>query len=140
MFFEMCKCKKCGSSLEPDSEDTIRSYQEEYEKRKIAYASEEPPEIFNYIIMKCTNGKCLNKVKTSHEEILKSISEGWSKIAWSYYMQDESNKFNFHEHFTKYIMLKGLNKFVTQKDLDNNAVLRDYVRYVEGQLTEDGED
>jgi len=139
MFFEMCKCKKCNSFLKPEIEETIEDYKKKFDERKILYPTEKPPEIFNYFIMKCENNECLYKTKMTHKEILTMISKKWSEIAWSYYLSEEKNKFNFQEHFTKYIMLKGLNKFITQEDLDHNDVLRDYVRYVEGKLTEDSD-
>ena len=138
--FQLCLCKKCGAHLEPDVEETIDLYQEEFNEKRIVYMSEEPPVIFDYLILRCSNPECNTVTKMLHEEILREVRTRLSKFAWAYHLRDENNKFRFQEHFTKYIMLKGLSKFVSQEDLDNNKILEDYVRYVEGQLTEDSED
>lgn len=132
-----CKCEKCKEELDISFDDTIISYVKEFGKRKLHVPTEDPPQVFDYFIIKCANPSCGFKEKVKHEDLLKMMEKQWSKLAWSYYLIEEGEKFNFQEHFTKYIMLKGLGKMVTQKDIDNNKVIKDYVRYVEGKLTED---
>lgn len=129
-------CYKCNSTMNIDLDTTINEYIKILSDKKLVYPVEKSPIKFDFVFMNCSNMDCKNLIKINKEELLNKSMNWWSELAWSYYLQEEKTKFNFQEYFTRYILVKGLNKFVTKRDIDNNKVLKDYIKYVEGKLTE----
>lgn len=134
MLFEQCRCPKCLSKgYAPSYDDTIDAFMKnEYENSaNLVIASPEPPRFPDYLMFRCDH--CKHLERKTRQECLEMITEGWAKVAWQISQIEARKALNFENYFTKYILDKSLHKFVSQRDIDTNPLIRDYVRSVENE-------
>lgn len=130
MLFRFFKCPKCSErDFSPNFDESLDAFMKEYDCSVIS-EFEGPTKIPDYLIFKCINPECKYSCKYTHKEIIEKITQGWAMLAWKKSQQELKNSVNFDGYLTKYILDNTLHKFISQKDLDNNKILKDYINTV----------
>lgn len=136
MLFTFFRCPKCNlPDFSPDLDLTLETYMKnEYcNDHMLILPTSEPPTRPNYLMFKCTDRNCNEVVKLTEEEILKKIIDEWSKIAWYKSQKEIRDAANVENYFTRHLLDRDLHKFINEKDIQNNPLIRDYIKAIENE-------
>lgn len=132
-YFEICDCPKCGKkgTFLPSFEVTLNDFLSIYDQGALLVLNEDqPPTIPDYIIFSCSEEDCSFQKKMSDQEALTFLREGWAKMAWAEWQKSVRSAAEFDKHFTRYILDGSVGKFISEKDIQANPLIRDYIRVI----------
>lgn len=126
------KCPKCSTiKVSIDQEETFKAQVKAYKDLSLIIPTSEPPITFKSVNVRCFNENC-NYVDTlcCHEFIDQVLLE-WATINWKIFSNEFKNSFSYDEYFTKYLVDKDIEEVVKNKNLEQNPVIKDLIKYIE---------
>jgi len=129
--FDFCTCPKCNgkSCFSADAELTLSEFEKYYEEGGLLVLSPDvPPKFPDYIMFTCN--KCGHIEKFTDQQAISYVRTSLAKVAWATWQKQVSVAKEFDGHLTRYIYENGLGKFVTEKELLENPILKEYMRLV----------
>lgn len=126
------KCPKCqNKSLTVDLENTFKLYHECFEAKELILPESIAPEVTKNIIITCSEYNCNYTKKVHYSEFMEQVINEWATVSWKVFLNEFGKNFSYENYFTRYLVNKDLKSIVSQKDIDNNPIIKELINYVE---------
>jgi len=129
--FDSCSCPKCNKSASfgLDADLTLKEFEKEYDSGAMLILDmQNPPSYPDYLIFSCSNAECQHREKFTDQQAIEFVRKSLAKTAWQIWQRSISTATDFEGMFTRFIYENDLGKFVTEKELLENPLIRDFLK------------
>jgi hypothetical protein len=114
-----------------DLEETFKAQVKAYSELNLVLPTTEPPVGFNTVSVRCFTETCNYTNTMCCHNFMDQVILEWATINWKIFSNEFKNSFSYDEYFTKYLADKNIEEVLKNKNLEQNPVIKDLIKYIE---------
>lgn len=126
------KCPKCkNKTVTIDLDRTFKLYNDCFESQEIIFPHSVAPEVTRDVVVSCVEPNCDYSNCEHYSDFMEKVIQDWADTSWKVFLKDFGETFSYENYFTRYLVDKDLKTIVSQKDIDNNPIIKELIKYIE---------